>query len=344
MMFTHLYKNGLDWLEIQKVFPFLETLKGSSQSSIYHGEGDVYIHTCMVVDALICHDDFKSLNKEEQEIAFLTALFHDIAKPVTRKVEDDGRITNTHHSRVGAHMAREILYDMGYDYKKREIICNLIHVHQEPFWVINHEDTLNYKTIKMSLTTSSLKLLALQAKADIIGRICPDKEGIMLNIELFEDNAKSLNCWDRPFQFANEHTKRQYLIDYQNKSPFITLYDPLDDNFIVSILSGLPGSGKSTFSKKLNQPIISMDQIRKEYDIDPTDNQGQVKQIFMNQLKNKLAKKESFVIDNINLDKTRRTQIIDLCCSYKAKTKLFYLSSRKTPLFMTGFYAMIDKI
>lgn len=323
-MFKHLYARGLNWIEIQSVFPFLETLKGSAQSPIYHVEGDVYIHTCMVVEALVNHIDFKKLNDDEQEIAFLTALFHDIAKPITQKIEDDGRITNKHHSRIGSYMTREILYDMGYDYRKREIICNLITVHQEPFWIINHEDTLDYQTILMSLTTNSLKLLALQAKADIIGRVCPDQEGILLNIDLFEDHAKTLHCWDQPFLFANEHTKRQYLIDYHNKSPFIELYDPLDDGFVVSILSGLPGSGKSTIASSLNQPIVSMDIIRKENKIDPTDNQGLVKQLFLNQVKVLLAQKKPFIIDNVNLDRTRRTQLIDLCCSYKAKTKLIY--------------------
>jgi len=321
-MFFKINYQNIDWDALEDTFPFLNNLKGSTQSALYHQEGDVYIHTKLVIEALLEQDDFHKLSSEQKEMMFLTALFHDIAKPVTR-IEEDGFIKNPHHSRIGAMMSREILYDMGYPAFLREQLCNIISVHQDPFWIIEKDDkTIDYLTIKMSLITGSIKNLCLQARADMIGRICPDQDSTLLNIDLFEEHAKSMGCWDKPFEFANLHTKRQYLIDYKNKSPYLELYDPTE--FTVNIMCGLPGSGKSTYAKTLGLPIISMDDIREELHISPTDDQGIIRQEFLKRTKQMLAKKQDFIIDNVNLDKTRRASLIDLCCAYKAKVNIVY--------------------
>ena len=70
-------------------FPQLELAKTTPQSPIYHAEGDVWTHTCMVADALISHPDWQSASRSDQEVLFIAAMLHDVAKCSTTQVDPD---------------------------------------------------------------------------------------------------------------------------------------------------------------------------------------------------------------------------------------------------------------
>ena len=93
--------------------PYADLLKNTMQEPKWHGEGDVYTHTTMVLNKLISFDEYKSLSKIEQLIVFLAALFHDIGKGVCTRVEN-GEIVSTNHGVKGSIMLREYLWkDLG---------------------------------------------------------------------------------------------------------------------------------------------------------------------------------------------------------------------------------------
>lgn len=93
---------GLDLLSesglLKIILPEIEAMKGVEQQSDFHPEGDVFVHTKLLM---------KKLEKPTTELAF-GALLHDVGKPATFSREK-GRITFYNHSHIGSQMAEKIL-------------------------------------------------------------------------------------------------------------------------------------------------------------------------------------------------------------------------------------------
>ncbi len=88
---------------------------GSTQPPAFHPEGDVFVHTCLMLDAVdvpACADAEE--RQDEEEALLLATLLHDVAKPVTRTVDPDGRIRFNGHDAQGAEMAEAILERLRY--------------------------------------------------------------------------------------------------------------------------------------------------------------------------------------------------------------------------------------
>ncbi len=103
------------------------------QDSVYHAEGDVGNHTRMVVETLVADPAWQTLPEDHRTGVFWSTVLHDIGKPATTRHEDDGRITSHGHSRTGASVARQFLWEAGAPFSWREEICGLIGSHQLPF-------------------------------------------------------------------------------------------------------------------------------------------------------------------------------------------------------------------
>jgi putative nucleotidyltransferase with HDIG domain len=82
------------------ILPELEAMKDCAQPPQFHPEGDVFTHTRIMLDLL----------PEEASLPLvLSVLFHDIGKPPTSSVDEDGRIRFNGHDRVGAEMTEAIM-------------------------------------------------------------------------------------------------------------------------------------------------------------------------------------------------------------------------------------------
>ncbi|MES2705973.1 MAG: CCA tRNA nucleotidyltransferase [Verrucomicrobiota bacterium] len=97
---------GLDLLDasglLPHILPEMEALKGCTQPPEFHPEGDVWVHTRLML----------SLLPEQVSVPLvLSVLLHDIAKPATRTVDDgeNGRIRFNGHDKLGAEMTEVIL-------------------------------------------------------------------------------------------------------------------------------------------------------------------------------------------------------------------------------------------
>jgi poly(A) polymerase len=90
---------GFDLLDesglMKEILPEIEALKGCEQPPQFHPEGDVFIHTRIMLGLLPA---------EVSVPLVLSVLFHDIGKPATFAVDPDGRIRFSGHDKLGAEM------------------------------------------------------------------------------------------------------------------------------------------------------------------------------------------------------------------------------------------------
>jgi poly(A) polymerase len=80
--------------------PEVEAMKGCEQPPQFHPEGDVFKHTRIMLELL----------PEEASLPLvLSVLFHDIGKPPTSSVDENGRIRFNGHDRIGAEMTETVM-------------------------------------------------------------------------------------------------------------------------------------------------------------------------------------------------------------------------------------------
>jgi poly(A) polymerase len=87
------------------LLPEILVLKGCEQPPQFHPEGDVFVHTRLMLSLL---------PEQVSPSLVLSVLFHDIAKPATQTVDETGRIRFNSHEYVGARMTESILKRMKY--------------------------------------------------------------------------------------------------------------------------------------------------------------------------------------------------------------------------------------
>jgi predicted kinase len=311
------------WEELQ-AFDWIRALEACPQDPVHHAEGNVWIHTRMVLETLIAMPAWRALPEGERRVVYVACLMHDIAKPATTRREDDGRITAKGHSRAGELMARRLLWEIGAPFALREQVAALIRYHQIPFYLIDRDDAQRVAA-EVSLS-ARCDLLALVAEADIRGRECADMGRIVDSIELFREFCREEGCLSGPRRFASEHTRFVYFhAPTPGRHPDVEAYD--DTRCEVVVMSGLPGSGKDTVARTrfVDWPVVSLDALRDELDIDPTEAQGAVLQAARERAKEHLRRGERFVWNATNLSRQRRGPIIDMAASYGARVRVVYV-------------------
>ena len=330
-------KQNIDWSGIEAALSsFVIPMSRTQQNPTFHAEGDVWAHTKMVCEEMVMLDSFRNLTEDEQQILFLAALLHDIGKIPTTRWEG-GRWISPNHTLVGSKMARQFLWlDMGLcgtpdKMEFRETVCNLIRYHSFPPYAIDDPDGKR-KLIAIAANGElcplfSIELLCVLCEADALGRVCIDEHDrihMVEQVQLCREFVFSLHFPLGPFPFASDHTKFSYLSG-RNIPPEMELYD--DTWGEVHMLSGLPGTGKDTWIKNITLPMISLDEIRREMKISPTDNQGKVLEIARERAREFLRKKQTFVWNATNLSPMVRAKQIKLFNQYHASTRIIYLET-----------------
>ena len=181
----------------------LNKCKQTSQNPIYHGEGNVYNHIqlCLKEYNLIKHN----LNKLEQFILKRAIYYHDLGKTKCTIIEDN-EITSKGHSKIGYHIALELLDKLDISFEIKKEIVMLILYHNKPFWLHEKsEHNQHYEIIKMSLDCN-LKLLYYLSLCDTKGRIANDINDKVDNIEYFKLQSMKLNCL-RVVQYCGVQTQ-----------------------------------------------------------------------------------------------------------------------------------------
>ena len=331
------HKVELNWEEIaaSPLGYFLQDMKRIPQNPQFHGEGDVYIHTQLVCGELIKLPDFWKLDRTQMLGVFIAAILHDIGKIRTTRMED-GEWVSPHHSSAGSLMAREFLWQIcslcGSREKQqlRELICTLIRCHMIPVHLLDMEDA-ERKAREVAahgelVPGFSWSLLCLLAEADIRGRIASDTQELLEKIELCRAIAQDAQCLGGPFSFMDAYTKHAYLSG-RNVAPEQSLYRTSWGEVIL--LSGLPGTGKDTWIREhlSEYPMISLDEIRAEMKIKPTDHQGVIIQEAQERAKVYLRKHQPFVWNATNITRDTRQKQISLFERYGASVRIIYLET-----------------
>ena len=221
--------------------PWLGDLDDCPQDPVYHAEGSVGVHTRLVVDVLCREPDWRALPALAREELYATALLHDVGKPITTRPEGDGRYSSRGHARVGARLARRLLWTAGVPIASRERICALIEQHLVPFRTSDLKDPP--RELRRIALGADLTSLVLQARADALGRTSSLSGELLASLELFAELAHELEPQaDAPF--PSDWSRFRYFRD-ADRHPGVEVYD--DSRLEVVVLSGIPAAGKSTW-------------------------------------------------------------------------------------------------
>ncbi|HEU0177236.1 MAG TPA: HD domain-containing protein [Blastocatellia bacterium] len=155
----------------EKLWPEIHALIDCPQDPIAHPEGDVFIHTGMVLDeARKLIDD---LPRPKQISVMLAALGHDLAKPYATKVES-GLIKAREHEMMGVAITERFLDRLKLftfdNYDARRQTLALVECHAVPHqWFKTPEVVTDGMFRRLALKTE-LDLLYRVARADCLGR------------------------------------------------------------------------------------------------------------------------------------------------------------------------------
>jgi poly(A) polymerase len=104
---------------LEQVLPEIKKMRGVEQPPQYHPEGDVWIHTLMLLEGLPAGCS---------ETLALGALLHDVGKPPTFRVAPD-RIRFDGHAEIGTRMAEEICRRFRLSNEDTEQVLSLVANH-----------------------------------------------------------------------------------------------------------------------------------------------------------------------------------------------------------------------
>jgi len=187
---------ALDLQVIARVFPELLALVGCPQEPEWHPEGDVWVHTLMVVDQARTRID--DLPRAGQIAVMLGALCHDLGKPATTAVID-GRIRSLGHEEAGVAPATSLLDRLninaidGIDVR-REVLAVTAH-HLKPGAWYKVRDEVGDGAFRRLALKLNMEWLARVAKSDCLGRTGPFDCTAM---DWFVDKARRLGVEHQP--------------------------------------------------------------------------------------------------------------------------------------------------
>ena len=102
------------------VLPEVEAMKGCEQPPQFHPEGDVFKHTRIMLELL----------PEQVSLPLvLSVLFHDIGKPRTSSIDENGRIRFNGHDRVGAEMTEALMERLRFSRAEIDATVEMVRQH-----------------------------------------------------------------------------------------------------------------------------------------------------------------------------------------------------------------------
>lgn len=166
---------GLKWLYdlgvVDQLFPELKSLVGVPQQVEWHPEGNVDVHTLMVVDeARKLIDD---LDYAKKVTVMLGALCHDFGKPATTRFFD-GKWRSHGHDNAGIEPTKSFLDTLnihtldGFNVRKQ--VVDLVIHHLKPGMFYKAKNELGDGAFRRLAGKVELDLLYRVAKADALGR------------------------------------------------------------------------------------------------------------------------------------------------------------------------------
>ncbi len=166
---------GLEWLRefgvLDKLFPEVAALIAVPQDPVWHPEGDVFLHTKLVVDR--ARELIEDLPYPRQVTVMLAALAHDFGKPATTQfLEEHWRSRG--HEEAGVALTEKFLDRLnvhslaGYDVRGQ--VVALVREHLKPGEFYKKRAEVGEGAFRRLARRCELDLLYRVAKADSLGR------------------------------------------------------------------------------------------------------------------------------------------------------------------------------
>lgn len=175
-------------------FPELTACIGTKQNAEYHKEGDVWVHTMLVID-----EAAKVRNNAKYPLEFmLAAVCHDLGKPLCTSIDDKGIVHTYQHEYVGIEPAKKFIIKLTPDKNILNYVLNMVEMHMRPMHCINNKSN-PITTTKMFDASICPKDLVLLSQSDRLGRIPSGilgKDMIPKRLELYEEITSKPNVTD----------------------------------------------------------------------------------------------------------------------------------------------------
>lgn len=160
----------------KEIHPEFPPLAETPQEYEWHPEGDVWIHTLMVVDEAASIIRREKLDEQTSLVVMLGALCHDLGKPATTELVG-GRIRSSGHEPAGKEPTEKFLKSLGAPTIIQEKVARLVINHLIPstFYI---DETIRKKPISdgairklaQRIAPATVYELVLVAEADHTGR------------------------------------------------------------------------------------------------------------------------------------------------------------------------------
>lgn len=181
---------------VERSFPELDALVDCPQEPEWHPEGDVWVHTLMVIDQ--ARTRIEDLDRPRQITVMLGAVCHDLGKPPTTAVID-GRIRSMEHEQEGIPPTLALLDRLnihtisGFDVRGQ--VVGIVANHLAPNAFFKSKTPVGDGAFRRLAQKVDLELLARVAESDCMGRTGNfDCSGI----RWFLDRARALGVQHAP--------------------------------------------------------------------------------------------------------------------------------------------------
>jgi tRNA nucleotidyltransferase (CCA-adding enzyme) len=150
------------------LYPELYILQSCEQDDYWHPEGDVWIHTSLVVDEAARLAKERGLNQEQRTILLFAALCHDLGKPATTFTNEEGKLCSPNHSEAGIEPSKHFLQRIGAPKWLQQAVVPLIQEHVTHF---SGEPTVRaVRRLAKRLSPMSIQMWEMLTEADACGR------------------------------------------------------------------------------------------------------------------------------------------------------------------------------
>ena len=182
--FDLLHKSGL----LKLILPELEALRGVE---VVNGRGhkDNFYHTLTVLDSVA--------ERSDKEWLRWAALFHDIAKPVTKRYDPEIGWSFHNHNFIGAKMIPRIFSRMRFPLgAEMRYVQKLVELHMRPIALVEDEVTDSAVRRLMNYAEEDLDDLMILARADITSKNEAKKQRFLDNFDLVEEKFADIRVKD----------------------------------------------------------------------------------------------------------------------------------------------------
>ena len=207
------------------IFPEIDEMYGMDQTSEWNHK-DIFFHTMQVVDN-------SAKLSQKMEIRF-AALVHDIAKPITRRVDRKKGYTFHGHDAVGEKILKKVIKRMRLSNNLGEFLKKMTLLHLRPIALA-----------KKGVTDSAIRRLMVAAAEDI------DDLMILCRADITTKNSNKVNKYMKNFERVDELMK-----DVKERDLFSSFQSPIRGYEIMDICELEEGKKIGKIKKAIEEAIL----------------------------------------------------------------------------------------